>query len=78
MKITKRFLINLIKEAKGDDRCPIATQEEEVNTFNKGKAAIDRKIAYMHPEDARKILVLEEEGKLCGNCAAFDITQKMK
>ena len=77
MKVTRRFIKNLIKEAKGDDSCPIATQEEEVNALNKGKAAVDRKIAYMHPEDAVKILELVEENKLCGNCAAFDITPQM-
>ena len=77
MKITRRFIINLIKEVKGDDSCPAATQESEVNQLNKGKAAVDRKIAYMHPEDAVKILELVEENKLCGNCAAFDITPQM-
>ena len=77
MKITRRFLKNLIKEAKGDDSCPDATQDKELNELNKGKSAVDRKIAYMHPEDAKKILELEEEGKLCGNCAAFDITPQM-
>ena len=77
MKITKRFIKNLIKEAKGDNSCPIATQEGEVNIANKGSAAIDRKIAYMHPEDAQKILELAAENKMCGNCAAFDITKEM-
>ena len=77
MKVTKRFIKNLLKEAAGDDSCPVATQEEEINTLNKGKAAVDRKIAYMHPEDAVKILELVEENKLCGNCAAFDISSEM-
>ena len=77
MRITKKFLINLLKEVQGDDSCPVATQEEEVNTANKGKAAVDRKIAYMHPEDAEKILALVEEDSFCGNCAAFDISPKM-
>ena len=31
----------------------------------------------MHPEDALKILELAEQGKLCGNCAAYDISPKM-
>ena len=77
MKITRRFIKNLIKEAKGDNSCPVATQEKEINISNKGNAAIDRKIAYMHPEDADKILKLSKEGSLCGNCAAFDITTEM-
>ena len=77
MKITKRFIINLLKEVKGDDTCPVATQEEEINTANKCKAAINREIAYMHPEDALKIIEMVEEDKFCGNCAAFDITPQM-
>ena len=77
MKVTRRFIRNLIKEAAGDDSCPVATQEQLVNSTNKGKAAVDRKIAYMHPEDAQKILDLAAEGKLCGNCAAFDISKAM-
>lgn len=77
MKITKRFIKNLIKEAKGDNSCPIPTQEKEVNNINKGKAAASRKIAYMHPADAQLLLALVEEGSLCGNCAAFDITPQM-
>ncbi len=47
----------MIKEAKGEDTCPVATQEQEINDTNKGKAAVNRKIAYMHPEDAQKILL---------------------
>lgn len=77
MKITRQFISNLIREVKGIDECPVATQEEKINKLNKGKAAVDRKIAYMHPEDAVKILELAEEGKLCGTCAAFDITPQM-
>ena len=78
MKITRNFLKNLLREEAGDDSCPVATQEEEVNSKNKGRAAVDRQIAYMHPEDAEKILALAEEEKLCGNCAAFDISAQMK
>ena len=40
MKITKKYLKNLIKEVKGDNSCPIATQEKEVNDINKGKPFI--------------------------------------
>ena len=77
MKITKRFIKNLLKEVKGDDSCPAATQDKELSNFNRGVAAQSRKIAYMHPEDALKILELAEQGKLCGNCAAYDISPKM-
>ena len=78
MKITRSFIKNILKEQAGDNSCPLATQEEEVNLANKGKSAVDRKIVYMHPEDAAKILALSEEGKVCGNCAAFDISEQMK
>jgi hypothetical protein len=77
MKITIRQLRNLIKEAKGVDSCPVATQDKELSDFNRGVAAQSRKVAYMHPEDAIKILELAEQGKLCGNCAAYDISPKM-
>ena len=30
-----------------------------------------------YPEDAIKILELAEQGKFCGNCAAYDISPKM-
>ena len=73
-----KFSDDLIKEVKGVDACPVATQEEEVNSSNKAKAAVNRQIAYMHPEDAKKILELAEDEKLCGNCAAFDISAQMK
>lgn len=77
MKVTKRFIKNLIREMKGDDTCPAATQNKELSDSNRGIAASDRKIAYMHPDDAVKILALTREGKLCGNCAAYDISEKM-
>jgi F0F1-type ATP synthase assembly protein I len=77
MKITRTFLRYLLKEAKEENECPEPTQDPELNALNKGKAAVNRKIAYMHPEDAQKILEMVEEEKLCGNCAAFDISQEM-
>ena len=77
MKVTRRFIKNLIKEAKGNESCPAATQDKELSNFNRGVAAQSRKVAYMHPEDAMKILELAEQGKLCGNCAAYDISPKM-
>lgn len=77
MKITRTFLRYILKEAKEENECPEPTQDPELNKLNKGKAAVNRKIAYMHPEDAQKILEMVEEEKLCGNCAAFDISQEM-
>ena len=68
MKITRTFLRYLLKEAKEENECPEPTQDPELNALNKGKATVNRKIAYMHPEDAQKILAMVEEEKLCGNC----------
>ena len=77
MKITRTFLTYLLKEIKEENECPEPTQDPELNALNKGKAAVSRKIAYMHPEDAQKILEMVEEEKFCGNCAAFDVSQEM-
>ena len=77
MKITRTFLRYLIKEEKKENKCPEPTQNSELNELNKGKAAVNREIAYMHPEDAQKILEMVKKEKLCGNCAAFDISQEM-
>tara|TARA_B100000161_G_C33466221_1_gene375837 strand:- start:332 stop:679 length:348 start_codon:yes stop_codon:yes gene_type:complete len=77
MKVTKRFLRNLIKEVKGDDSCPAATQDQNLNLKNKKIAAKNPKIMYGHPSRVKKLRKLARENKLCGNCAAFDIGKKM-
>jgi hypothetical protein len=86
MKITRTFLKNLLKEAvkkekpkeSKDDACPVATVDERINSINKGKSAVNRDIAYMHPEDAEKILKKAEKEELCKNCGAFDVSKEMK
>jgi hypothetical protein len=78
MKVTKRFIKNLIKEAKGDDSCPAATQDKSLNRKNKHKAARNPKIKYGHPSKVKELQKLAEEKKLCGSCAAFDVTKKMQ
>ena len=78
MKITRRFIHNLIKEAKGDDSCPAATQDKRLNRKNKRKAARNPKIKYGNPSKVKELQRLAEEKKLCGNCAAFDVTKKMQ
>lgn len=78
MKVTKRFLRNLIKEAKGDDSCPAATQDQNLNSKNKKIAAKNPKIMYGHPSKVKELQKLAKENKLCGNCAAFDVTKKMQ
>jgi hypothetical protein len=77
MKVTRQFIINLIKEAKGDDSCPAATQNKVLNRKNKQKAAINPKIKYGYPSKIKALKKLGEDNKLCGNCAAFDITSQM-
>ena len=69
--------LRLLQEKADKEACPEPTQDKALNAANKGEAAVSRKIAYMHPEDATKILALSEEGKLCGNCAAFNISEQM-
>ncbi len=39
MKITRRYIKHLIKEVKGDDNCPAATQDKRLNSKNNRKAA---------------------------------------
>ena len=78
MKITKRFIRNLIKEAKGEASCPAPTQDNRLNSKNKKKAAKNPKIMYGHPRKVKELQKLAKENKLCGNCAAFDISKKMK
>jgi predicted RNA-binding Zn-ribbon protein involved in translation (DUF1610 family) len=60
------------------DSCPVATQDQRVNRQNKQKAARDPEIKYGHPKRRRILRPLAEQGKLCGNCAAFDVTKKMQ
>ena len=77
MRVTLNYIKNLLREAAGDEECPPASQDPDLNAQNKGKAAINRKISYIHPEDAAKIVAMAEEEKLCGNCAAFNISEQM-
>ena len=77
MKVTRKFIKNLIKEAKGDDSCPSATQDKDLNSKNKMLAADNPDIKYGHPNQVAALKALAKEKKLCGNCAAFDITPQM-
>ena len=77
MKVTRRFIRNLIKEAAGDDSCPAATQDKGLNAKNKAAAAKNPKIKYGHPDKVPELESLAKQKKLCGNCAAFDISKAM-
>ena len=70
--------LHATKENVQESDCEPAVQDDELNVKNKGEAALDREIAYMHPEDAQKIVEFAEQGRLCGNCMAFDISEEMK
>ena len=84
MKITRKQLRSIIKEslstvfeAASDFVCPPATQDKDLNSENKRKAAAAKDIKYGHPDKVPELKKLEEKGQLCGNCAAFNITPEM-
>ena len=77
MKVTLRYIKNLLREAAGDDSCPAASQNKSLNAQNKKKAAQNPKIMYGYPDKVPELRSLAEQGSLCGNCAAFNITEKM-
>ena len=77
MKVTLWYIKNLIREAVSDKSCPAATQDEDLNRRNKIKAANNTKVMYGHPRDVPKLKKLAKENKLCGNCAAFNISKSM-
>ena len=77
MIVTKRYIRRLIREAMGAESCPNATQDKDLNAENKQKAADNKKIMYGHPSKVEVLKPLAEQGKLCGNCIAFDVTPQM-
>lgn len=66
-----------LKEAAEGDSCPAATQDKNLNSKNKTLAAKNVDIKYGHPSQVDALKPLANEKKLCGNCAAFDITPQM-
>ena len=77
MKVTRKFIKNLIKEAKGDDSCPSATQDKDLNSKNKMLAADNPAANALNLQGADTATVPSGQQKLCRNCAAFDITPQM-
>jgi len=82
-------LVNLLKEAEEEMKCPVATQNIDVNLKNR-QIAIDRygygplnpnnpNIKFWEEKQLKWKLDTIEETKdsRCGNCAAFNITTKM-
>ena len=78
MKVTRQFIRNLIKEAAGDKSCPPATQDSKLNKKNKKDAAKSEKIMYGHPDKVSALEPLAEKNQLCGNCAAFNVSEQMQ
>ncbi len=68
----------LIWERMQQNSCEVAIKNKQLNTRNKAKAALDQAVAYMHPESAQKILEFAQQGRLCGNCMAFDVSDRAK
>jgi len=67
----------LIWEAMLMERqCDNSIKNKQLNLKNKGEAALDQEVAYMHPEAAMKIVEFAQAGRLCGNCMAFDVSEE--
>ncbi len=77
MKVTLNYIKNLLREAAGDKSCPAATQDKDLNRNNKIKAAKNPKIMYGYPDKVPELQSLAKKGSFCGNCAAFNISEKM-
>lgn len=77
MRVTLKYIRNLLREAAGEDSCPEASQDKDLNDENKEKAAINPKIKYGYPSEVPELLQLAEQNKYCGNCAAFNISEQM-
>ena len=77
MRVTLNYIKNLLREAAGDNSCPAASQNTRLNAQNKTKAAKNPKIMYGYPEKIPELQPLAEKGNLCGNCAAFNVSEKM-
>lgn len=81
-----RDLIRLVEAAnKG---CPVATQDIDINLKNREKAIKDYHYGPANPDepklywkDAAKLWSIDEKTAKtmrCGNCAAFDVSDKMR
>ena len=77
MKITKRFLYSLIREAQGDNSCPKATQDKALNDKNKKRASLNKKVKYGLPSEVPELKSLAKKNLFCSNCAAYDISKNM-
>ena len=84
------FLRLGLTEAKKQKACPSATHDIQLNLKNRNKAIKGQKYGPANPSIANKpfweekaemwddIPISEAKTMRCGNCAAFDISSKMK
>ena len=70
MKLLMENWREYLKEEDLSD-CPAPTQDPELNAANKQQAAEDPEIQYGFPEQ------MIAEGKRCGDCAAFNVSENM-
>lgn len=82
-------LINLLKEAEEEMKCPVATQDIAVNLEHRQKAIDEYGYGPLNPnnpnikfwkkkaEEWQLDSMEEAKSSRCNNCAAFNITSKM-
>lgn len=66
-----------INEIAEGEQCPMATVDKDLNDKNKEEAALNKDIKYGYPVEVPELRALAAEDKMCGNCKAFDISDKM-
>ena len=87
INLTRR---QVLEEAKKQKACPTPTRDVQLNLKNRNKAIKKQNYGPANPSLANKpfwaekakmwddIPVTEAKTMLCGNCAAFDVSAKMK
>lgn len=87
INLTRR---QVLEEAKKQKACPTPTRDVQLNLKNRNKAIKKQNYGPANPSLANKsfwaekakmwddIPVSEAKTMLCGNCAAFDVSAKMK
>ena len=88
--VFKRLMYEFLHEEKKKRACPRATADVKLNVDNRNKAIKEQKYGPANPSLPNRefwekkaemwdgIEVSEAKSMLCGNCAAFDVSKKMK
>jgi hypothetical protein len=85
----KQLLLDLPTEGFNSASCPVATQDVAVNLANRQKAINVANYGPLNPSqpntvfwlakaDMWNVTTAEAKSSLCGNCAAFNVTTKIK